>query len=62
MVTEVRRTRTPRHKSVEELAREQGIPEERPDYVAFFSKIWRTKEEGAAFRRFIRSIRRPSRS
>ncbi len=51
----------PEHKSIEQLAREQGIPDEAPDYVELFSQVWRTKKEAADFRRFIRSMRRPSR-
>ena len=31
--------------SVEELAREQELPLERPDYVELASQVWRTEEE-----------------
>lgn len=47
-------------KSIDELMREQGISGVPPDYVELFSRVWRTKEEGDAFRRAVRSNRRPS--
>jgi hypothetical protein len=50
-----------RAKTLEELMREQGISSEPPDYRALFSAVWPTKKEAAAFRRYVRSIRRPSR-
>lgn len=52
----------PPPKSVEELAREQGIDlDNPPDYSAIASDIWPTKGDVAAFDRHIRSIRgRPS--
>jgi hypothetical protein len=50
-----------RAKTLEELMREQGISGEAPDYRAIFSAVWPTKKDAAQFRRYIRSIRRPSR-
>ena len=41
--------------------KEQGIADEPPDYVKLFSAVWPAKKDAAEFRRFVRSIRRPSR-
>ncbi len=35
-----------RTKSIAQLMKEQRIPENPPDYVALFSAVWPTKEEG----------------
>jgi hypothetical protein len=52
----------PPPKSVEELAREQGVPLEPVNYAAIVSDIWPTEADVRAFDRHIRSIRgRPSR-
>jgi hypothetical protein len=46
-------------KSLEQLAREQGIDlnSPPPDYVELASQVWRTKAEVNEFERFLRSIR-----
>jgi hypothetical protein len=44
-------------KSVEELEREQGLPKERPDYVALASAVWETSEDLADFERYVRELR-----
>jgi hypothetical protein len=52
----------PPPKSVEQLAREQGVPSVPVDYSAIVSEIWPTEADVRAFDRHIRSIRgRPSR-
>ena len=50
-----------RAKPIEQLMKEQGIADEPPDYVKLFSAVWPAKKDAAEFRRFVRSIRRPSR-
>ena len=45
-------------KSVEELEREQDLPEKRPDYVSLASAIWRTQEELVEFDDHLREMRR----
>lgn len=46
-----------RQRSLDQLAREQRIPSGRPDYIALFSKVWRTPDEVAAFQLQLRGIR-----
>lgn len=50
-------TRPP--KSIEELAREQGMPGERPNYVALASTVWTNEEEVEEFATYLKHIRRP---
>jgi hypothetical protein len=45
-------------KSVEELAREQGMPATRPDYVALASNVWTSDDELAEFAEYLHQIRR----
>lgn len=45
-------------KSVAQLAREQNLPKERPDYVALTSAIWGTEGEVARFQEQVREARR----
>ena len=49
-------------RTIAQLRRDQGIPKELPDYFELASQIWRTKEEVADFDRFMKTIRRRSRS
>ncbi len=44
-------------KSIHELAAEQVLPVERPDYVALASAVWRTKPQLAEFEEHLRQIR-----
>ena len=45
-------------KSIDELAREQGVASRPPpDYGAFADDLWPTEEEAEAFRREIRPAR-----
>jgi len=44
-------------KSIEDLRREQRLPDERPDYVSLASSIWQTEKEVIDFDEHIRQIR-----
>ena len=44
-------------KSIEELAREQFIPEQRPDYVALATAVWESEEDLADFESHLSQIR-----
>jgi hypothetical protein len=45
-------------KSVQELAREQGLPSSRPDYSGIASDIWATEDDVAEFEAYLRTLRR----
>ena len=45
-------------KTVVELAKEQGIPPERPDYVSIASSVWEDEDEIASFDQYIASMRK----
>lgn len=47
----------PPPKSVEELAREQGVLGKHPDYVALATGVWPTKADLEAFEKHLREIR-----
>jgi hypothetical protein len=47
----------PPPKSVEELAREQGVLGKHPDYVALATGVWPTKADIVAFEKHLREIR-----
>lgn len=44
-------------KTVHELAKEQGMPKDRPDYVALASRIWETTDDVSNFDQHLREIR-----
>ena len=47
-------------KPIEELAEEQGLTGQRPDYEALASAVWETEEQVAEFTEFLRHVRQPA--
>ena len=45
-------------KSVDELAREQGLADARPDYRALATGVWETEEELSDFTAYLKQLRR----
>ena len=48
-----------RHDELDEMARQQGVPEN-PDYAALATAVWETEEEVAAFAEYLRQARQSS--
>ena len=44
-------------KSIDQLVKEQNLPEERPDYRALASAIWETEQEVAEFQEQLAAMR-----
>ena len=47
----------PRHKSVRDFAREQGIPDEPADYAALATAVWPTQKDVDDFDKWLSEIR-----
>jgi hypothetical protein len=44
-------------KSIQQLAQEQGMPEQRPDYLALTSAVWEKEEDLVEFDEYLRQLR-----
>ena len=44
-------------KSIEELAKEQGLASARPDYKALSTAVWETDEQFAEFQEYLELVR-----